>query len=87
MQVFRTLGTPLCARRLRVYRSFMEQHTEQQQEQRGPQRTVGRPFLPGQSGNPAGELRIAEKALVGAKIEELASEFGGLARLTRAIEF
>jgi hypothetical protein len=62
---------------------FVEQHTEQQAEQRTEQyRVYGRPFAPGQSGNRAGrESKAARQARLTAKMAELAEPFGGLGAL------
>jgi hypothetical protein len=57
----------------------MTQHAEQQTPQQEVQRRVyGRPFLPGQSGNPRGsESASARRERFERKVAEIVAEYGG----------
>jgi hypothetical protein len=55
----------------------------EQLSEQSPARTRPWEFRPGQSGNSAGRLSVAAKrALIQAKLEELAAEYGGVSALT-----
>ena len=56
------------------------QRAKQPLQQQERQRTYGRPFLPGQSGNPAGSAGRRER--LERKVAELAEVLGGLDRMS-----